>query len=125
MCHHVLAAQSTQIMQIYFRFAADHHNVYMAMYHIAEDGTQHNSRSFQVHTNLATVSMLNADRLKCSNCNATGREDTFLLCDSCSHGYHAECVGQELPSTRFWWCPDCIKRGLTIKGLIIQVFAPG
>ncbi|DBA75433.1 TPA: PHD and RING finger domain-containing protein 1 [Trebouxia sp. C0004] len=61
------------------------------------------------------------DRLKCSNCNATGREDTFLLCDSCSHGYHAECVGQELPSTRFWWCPDCTKRGLTIKGLIIQV----
>ena len=63
-----------------------------------------------------------ADRLQCSICNGTEGDEDFLLCDSCAQGYHAiSCLHQELPSTRFWWCPDCSRRGLTIKGLILQV----
>lgn len=77
-----------------------------------------------VHVSLKLPKLLSyclgsADALKCQVCNLAEPEENFLLCDGCTHGYHAPCLKQEMPQTRFWFCPDC--GGLTVKGCVIQV----
>ena len=64
-------------------------------------------------------SFAHADALRCSKCDETKPEEDFLLCDGCVRGFHAHCLNQDMPNSRFWFCPICA--GTTIKGCLIKV----
>ncbi|KAL0048657.1 hypothetical protein WJX82_007979 [Trebouxia sp. C0006] len=58
------------------------------------------------------------DALRCSKCDEAKPEEDFLLCDGCVRGFHAHCLNQDMPDSRFWFCPVCA--GTTIKGCLIK-----
>ncbi len=64
-------------------------------------------------------SVAHADALRCSKCDEAKPEEDFLLCDGCVQGFHAHCLNQDMPNSRFWFCPICA--GTTIKGCLIKV----
>ncbi|KAL0027598.1 hypothetical protein WJX79_000638 [Trebouxia sp. C0005] len=64
------------------------------------------------------MAVTNFDALRCSKCGQTDPEEDFLLCDGCVRGFHAHCLNQDMPDSRFWFCPICA--GTTIKGCLIK-----
>ncbi|DBB04304.1 hypothetical protein WJX77_003918 [Trebouxia sp. C0004] len=64
------------------------------------------------------MEVTNFDALRCSKCDDTEPEEDFLLCDGCVRGFHAQCLNQDMPKSRFWFCPICA--GTTIKGCLIK-----
>lgn len=49
------------------------------------------------------------DVTNCQVCNNSDREDIMLLCDSCNHGYHMDCLDPPLSviPEGSWYCDNC------------------
>ena len=52
----------------------------------------------------------------CHACGSSEREDVLLVCDSCSRGWHLDCLQPPLssvPEADPWCCPTCMEQGIT------------
>ena len=52
----------------------------------------------------------------CHACGSPQREEVMLVCDSCSRGWHIDCLQPPLgsiPTTDPWCCPTCEEQGIT------------
>ena len=52
----------------------------------------------------------------CHGCGSAQRADVMLVCDSCSRGWHIDCLRpplSEVPNQDPWCCPTCVEQGIT------------
>ena len=47
------------------------------------------------------------ESLVCTTCGRGDREETLMICDSCSDAHHAECIGRDSVPRGQFFCPTC------------------
>ena len=70
----------------------------------------------------ATATAANFEDVACRVCSCKDDEANMLLCDGCDDGFHTSCINLSEIPLGDWFCPLCVKKGVTKKTTVEQEY---